>query len=61
MLDTKDREKLKTVLRRMRKTQHGETISLAWWEVDLILRAIGKTEKPAAVVIVPPWRKNKND
>lgn len=52
-----DQARLDTVLKRLKKTQNGETICLAWWEVDLILKAICRKEKPVNVVTVPPWRK----
>lgn len=52
-----DQARLDTVVKRLKKTQHGETICLAWWEVDLILKAMGRNEKPVCVT-VPKWRRN---
>lgn len=52
-----DQARFDTVLKRLKKTQNGETICLAWWEVDLILKAICRKEKPVNVVPVSPWKK----
>ena len=35
-----EREQVKTILKRMRKTRHGETICLMSWEVMLLLKYI---------------------
>ena len=53
-ISEQDRERLKTVLRRMRKAQHGETICLAWWEVDLIFRHIDELKDRNAEL----WTRN---
>ena len=42
---TEEQEKAKRrkdVLKRMRMTRRGETICLAWWEVDMVLDYINE-------------------
>lgn len=39
-MDEKERERVKHIIRRLYMTKPGETICLAYWEIDLLLKYI---------------------
>ena len=39
-MNEKERERLEHIMRRMYMTKSGETICLAYWEIDLLLKYI---------------------
>lgn len=44
---TEEEQRREAVLRKLRRTGHGETVCLADWEVRLLLEYIGKTKRKA--------------
>jgi hypothetical protein len=43
-MDEKEREKLKHILKRLYMTKPGETICLAYWEINLLLLRLEELE-----------------